>query len=132
MKTSSRSLLAACLFAGLGGTALAAPGLTITDVNMRAGRGADTPIVTTVPGGSTINVFDCRGAWCAVSWGRFHGFMNQTYIDDDRAPARVYGYAPPPPVAYGPPVVYGPGPYSPYYYGPRYYGWGWGYRYRRW
>jgi uncharacterized protein YraI len=120
MKTVIRSFLSVFLVACFGAPAFAAPGLTISDLHMRAGRSVNTPVITTVPGGNTVEVYDCRGAWCAASWGRFHGYMNRKYLDVSRGPAPVYSYAPPPPVVYGPPAVYRPGPF---YYGPRYYGW---------
>ena len=52
--------------------------------------------------------------------------------DDDFVPAGPYppGYVVGPRV-YGPPVVYGPGPYWGGYWGPRW-GYGYGWRGRRW
>lgn len=132
MKIPVRSFLSLCLI-GFSSAAFAAPGLTISDVHMRAGRGVNSPVVTTVPGGSNVEVFDCQGAWCAASWGRYHGFISQAYLDVSRRPAPVYGYAPPPPVVYGPPIIYGPGPYyGPYGYGYGYGYYGWRHRYRHW
>jgi uncharacterized protein YraI len=90
---------------------------------MRAGPGTNSPVVITVPGGSTIDALerDASG-WCSVRYGRFDGFMNQAYLGMGGGPD--YG-PPPPPVVYAspPPVVVYPGDYG----GPR---WGWGWR--RW
>jgi len=101
------------------GAALAAPAVTLTDVNLRAGPGTDSPVVITVPAGSMVDVLGCdAGGWCSVRYGNFAGYMSQAYLGN----AGPYG--PPPPVAYAPPpVVVYPG----YYWGPRR-GWGW----RRW
>ena len=111
------------------------------NVNLRSGPVTDAEIITAIPGGSTVQVGDCNGEWCAVSWNGRDGFAIARNLDTsgrrtvrryrpqpyyEGGPPVVYG----PPVYYPPPVVYAPG----YYYGPRYYygrrwGGGWG---RRW
>ncbi len=109
------------------GTALATPAITLTDLNMRAGPGTFAPVVITVPGGSPIDVQGCddRG-WCAVRYGRFAGYMSQTYLGP-------YGAPPSPPVVYAPPPP--PVAYHPYYYWQPHWGYGYGrrgYGWRRW
>ena len=121
MQLIQRMGISAATFILSGAAAFAAPALTLSDLNMRAGPGTDSPVVITVPGGSNVDVLGCdAGGWCSVRFGRFAGFMNQAYLGMGGGP----GYGPPPPVLYAPPpVVVYPG----YYWGPR---WGWGYR--RW
>ncbi|MGP0093852.1 MAG: SH3 domain-containing protein [Xanthobacteraceae bacterium] len=123
--------------------------LAIANVNLRSGPGTDSPLITTIPGGSNVVVNGCSGEWCSVMWNGHSGYAIARNLDTGGPrEARQYrpqpGYAaepdhePGPPVVYGapgyyppPPVVYGPGYYGPGYYGPGYYGpgWGWG---RRW
>lgn len=133
MTVPFRRFLLSCLFTGLGSAAFAAPGLTTADVHMRSGPGVSSSVVTVVPGGSNVQVFDCGGGWCEASWRRYRGYISDNYLDVGRGgPVPAYGYAPPPPpVAFGPPVVYGPGPYFGPHYGYRY-GWGWRHRYWGW
>lgn len=152
-----KSLLCAGAFALLlAGSAAAAPGTALTTVNLRAEANTTSEILGKIPGGSRIDVAECNGGWCAVSWAGKSGFAIQTALDTTgrarprvvrRAPPRAYdpdddeyvpmppGYGPPPPRGYvagppgyvaGPPVVYGPGP-GPYLYGPGpYWGGYWG------
>jgi len=124
MQLFDRALMAFGLVSVSSGLALAAPALTVTDLNLRAGPGTDTPVVITIPGGSTVDVSDCGpDGWCSVRYGRFAGFMNQAYLSTGGGP----GYAPPPP-----PIVYAPtSPYPEYYWPPRW-SWAWGGGWRRW
>jgi uncharacterized protein YgiM (DUF1202 family) len=115
--------------------------LVTADVNLRSGPGTNTPIVATIPGGSTVRITSCNGEWCAVSWNGRNGFAIARNLDTGgprqarRSPVQP-GYAEGPDDGYGPPVVYeGPGyypppavVYGPGYYGPGYYGPGWGRR----
>lgn len=146
--------LAACTAVAIvlsAGCASAEPALATANVNIRQGPGTTYQIITTIPGGSTVDVSGCQGQWCQVTWQGQHGYAVATALDTgggspaspppgavpgDDVPVPAYGPAPPPPavVVVPPPVYYG-GPY----YGP---GWGWrgGYRhyyyghhgYRRW
>ena len=121
--------------------------LVTANVNLRSAPGTDSEIITTIPGGSTVQITNCSSEWCAVTWNGHSGYaiarnldtgrprQARQYrtqpryaedLDDDPGPPVVYEepeYYPPPP----PPIVYGPRFYGPgYYYGP---GWGWR---RRW
>ncbi len=132
-------------------SAAADPAYVASTVNLRAGAGTSNEIVAKIPGGSLVEATNCS-EWCEVEWQGKNGFAIATALDRSgrppaartaarRAPPR--GVAPPPGayveddeddyVPVGPPVVYAPGPY--YYggpfYGPRW-GWGYGYRGRRW
>ena len=112
---------AALLIAG--GAAVAAPGLATTDVNVRQGPGTNFPVVTTIRGGSNVDVRSCDSGWCAVRFGPYAGFVNASYLDVGfpRRPRYYYGPRPSP-------FLYGPPP--PRYWGPRPY-WGYGYGWRR-
>ncbi len=49
------------------GIARAAPALTLSDLNLRAGTGNGQPVIITVPGGSAVDMLGCdAGGWC---WG---------------------------------------------------------------
>ena len=140
MKIIDRAIFTATILALASGSALAAPALTLSNVNMRAGPSMDQAIVATIPGGSNVEVGTCSEGWCGVRWGRHAGYVNQSYLDlggpspAPRAsappPPQPGPYGPPPPVAYGPPVYGPPPPY--YYYGPGWGWYGWGWRYRGW
>ena len=71
MRSIHRILTAAAAFAVSSGVASAAPALMLSDLNMRAGPGIDSPVVITVPGGSTVDVLGCDASgWCSVRFGR--------------------------------------------------------------
>jgi hypothetical protein len=54
--------------------AFTAPALVLSDLNMRAGPGTNSPVVITVPGGSTVDVLGCDASgWCSVRYGCFGG-----------------------------------------------------------
>lgn len=135
----------------LAGSAAARSGIAVSTVNLRAEANTTSEILGKIPGGSRLDVGECRDGWCAVTWAGKSGFAIQTALDasgrapraarrapppgydpdDDYEPVAPYGPRPPgyavgPPV-YGPPVIYGPGPYWGGYWGPR-----WGYGWRRW
>lgn len=115
--------------------------LVTADVNLRSGPGTNAPIITTIPGGSTVRITSCNGEWCTVIWNGRSGFAIARNLDTGgprqgrRYPGQP-GYAEGPDDGYGPPVVYeAPGyypppavVYGPGYYGPGYYGPGWGRR----
>jgi hypothetical protein len=152
MKRLALSCGALLLFAG---AAAARPGTAATTVNLRAESSTTSAILAKIPAGSRIDVGDCIGEWCAVTFQGRSGFAIATALDTTR---RVVRRPPPmrgpvrqgPPPAYdpydddddvvvaprpyvvGPPaVVVAPGPYYGYGYG---YGpyWGGGFGYRRW
>jgi hypothetical protein len=153
MKFAQIASSAAALIALSVSCAHAAPALATSNLNMRQGPGTNYPIVTTIPGGSTVEVGGCEGEWCAVAWQGRRGYAVGTSLDQGQGPLSgppvggaaggpppgVAGAPPPPPGApppgyAGPPPYYPPPPgyygYGPYYgpYGP-YYGPYWR---RRW
>jgi uncharacterized protein YraI len=115
--------------------ALAKPIATTAETNLRKSPGTDSPVLTIIPKGATVEVGKCSKGWCEASFESRDGFVIARNVG--RAPTRRAGSAqvydeemvdtvgPP---AYAPPIYYGfHGPYWGYgsYYG--YYG-GWGYR----
>ena len=39
------------------------------------------PVVTTIRGGSNVDVQSCNTGWCAVRFGPYAGFVKATYLD---------------------------------------------------
>jgi hypothetical protein len=127
--------------------ATAKPVVTTGDTNLRKAPGTESPVLTLIPKGTTVEVGKCTNGWCQASFDGQDGFLigqNVGMASARRPPPRGplavadeqvvdEGYGPPgPPVMYGPRPYYGPGPYGygpppGYYgYGPYYRGWGWG------
>jgi len=128
--------------------AAAAPALAVHDVNVRQGPGTNYPIVTTIPGGSNVEVLNCYGEWCSVTWNGQSGYAIARNLDQGGAPPGRGGPPPPqgappppdgpegapppgasaqapyPPSAPPPPGYYPPPGYAPppgyYYYPPGY------------
>src|ERR1700674_119951 len=48
--------------------------LVIANVNLRSGPGTDAPLITTILGGTTVQVTGCSGEWCAVMWNGRSGY----------------------------------------------------------
>jgi uncharacterized protein YraI len=81
MRRSLRVATAAVFFALSTGTALAAPGVTEGDLNMRRGPGTGYEVITAIPAGAQVEVFDCASNWCEVSWNGYEGFSSRSYLD---------------------------------------------------
>jgi hypothetical protein len=126
-------------------SATAKPVVTTGDTNLRKSPGTESPVLTLLPKGTTVEVGKCTNGWCQASFDGQDGYLIGQNVGmasarrPPRGPLAVAdeqvvdeGYGPPgPPVVYGPRVYYGPGPYGygppGYYgYGPYYRGWGWG------
>lgn len=132
--SAALSALAVMLFVQ---SATAAPGVVGTNVNLRNGPGTSYTVITTIPGGSGVDVGGCNAGWCQVSFQGQNGYIIATSLGGGGGPVPVAPGAPPPGYV-PPPVVVAPPPpyyygYGPYYwgYGP-YYGWRGGYWHRRW
>jgi uncharacterized protein YraI len=119
-----------CAFAGLSAALLAlsvdiasaGPARVHSNTNLRQGPGTNYVVITTVPGGSVVEVSQCAAEWCTAHWHGRVGYMIATNLDLRPAPVAS------PVVVYRDPLIYGP----PYFYGPRIYI-GPRYRYfRRW
>ncbi len=117
--------------------ATAKPIATTAETNLRKSPGTDSPVLTIIPKGTSVEVGKCTNGWCEASLDGQNGYAIARNLG--MAPARRARFVP---QVYdedvevvGPPVYYGYRPYygfRPYYgYGPYggYYG-GWGYR--RW
>ena len=106
----------------------------MTNVNLRQGPGTNYTVITTIPAGAPVEVSNCQGQWCQVSFQGQNGYVIATGIGQGGAgpppggpppggpPPPPPGYYPPPP-GYYPPPYYGPYPYYGYghYYRRRYY-----------
>ncbi|OIQ71192.1 bacterial SH3 domain protein [mine drainage metagenome] len=112
--------------------AMAKPIAATAETNLRKSAGTDSPVLTIIPKGTTVEVGKCSNGWCEASLDGQNGYAIARNLG--LAPARRARFVPQvydeeveevgPPV-YGPPVYYG---YRPYYgYGP-YYGFGRGWR----
>jgi uncharacterized protein YraI len=121
--------------------ATAKPVVTTGDTNLRKAPGTESPVLTLIPKGTTVEVGKCTNGWCQASFDGQDGYMigqnvgmaaarrpplrrpmpgSEDVVDEDYGPPVVYG---PPRAYYGPPAYY---PYGPYYRGWGYgYGWGW-------
>ncbi len=92
--------------------AAAAPALAVHDVNMRQGPGTEFPVVTTIPGGSNVEVNNCYGQWCSVTWNGKSGYAVARNLD--RGEGAPPGAAGPPPAGAGaPPPPQGTAPPPP-------------------
>jgi hypothetical protein len=71
----ARSVFAAVALTALSAAAaMADPGVSIKNANLRQGPGGRYPIVVNIPVGSPVEVGGCRGSWCAVSWQGYNGY----------------------------------------------------------
>jgi uncharacterized protein YraI len=74
MRLIHRVVILAVAFVASGAAAFAAPALVLSDLNLRAGPGTNSSVVTTGPCGRTVDVFGCDASgWCSVRFGRFEG-----------------------------------------------------------
>lgn len=118
--------------------AVAKPIATVGETNLRKSPGTDSPVLTIIPKGATVEVGKCSKGWCEVSFESRDGFViarNVGLAPRRAGPAQVYDEqvvdavgAP----AYAPPIYYGfhgpyygYGPYHGYYGGCGYSGWRW-------
>lgn len=109
--------LAAGLLLASAGAAMASPAVVTNDLNLRSGPGTRYAVVATMPAGATVNVMNCGGAWCRVSWGDAVGFASRSYLGNG-GPGPAYVVVPPP-VVYAPPPVFA-------------FGFGWGGGWHHW
>ena len=125
------SFAAALMLTAAAAPAAAKPAYVPSTVNLRSGPGTDNAILGKIPSGSLIEVGECTGGWCAVTWQDKTGYAIQTAIDfsgrvSPRRVVRQRYYVEEPPIYYEvppPPFYYGPY-YRRHYFGP------WGPRYR--
>jgi Bacterial SH3 domain len=101
-------------------SAAAAPALAVNNVNLRQGPGTTYTVIMTIPGGSNVDVGDCNGQWCQVTFEGQNGYAIATSLDQGGgAPPPGAGAAGPPPAGYAgpPPAGYAAAP-PPGYAGP--------------
>ena len=128
-----RIAAAAAIFTLLSAAAATAkPIATTGDTNLRQSPGTDSPVVTLIPKGTTVEVGTCSNGWCKASFDGKDGYVIAQNVGmAPRRPPRGPDVAEEEVDEVGPSVVYRPAPYyygyGPYPYG-YYGGWGWGYR----
>ena len=91
--------------------ALATPALTNAPTTMREAPSAHSRVVQSIPANAQIDIEGCGRYWCNASWRNIDGFVPANVVSAGGPP--VYNAAPPP-VVFGPPVVFAP------------FGWGYG------
>ena len=69
-------------------TALAAPGVTTTNVHFRSGPGENYSSIRTLPAGTALEIGDCEesGSWCAVKVAGRSGFVSGRYLEEKSGP----------------------------------------------
>ncbi len=65
------------------GAASAATAYVVTDLNMRAGPSTGYPVVATLGGGATIEVYGCLSdySWCDCAIGHSRGWVSGRYLE---------------------------------------------------
>ena len=68
--------------------AIAAPGVTTTNVNFRDGPGTNYSVIKTLPAGTAIDIGNCddAGSWCAVTVEGANGFLSGQYLKETEDP----------------------------------------------
>jgi len=102
MNLAQMATCAVALMALSTSCAQAAPALATNNVNMRQGPGTNYPVITTIPGGSTVEVSGCQGEWCSVSWHGQSGYAIATRLDQGGGAPPPSGAQVPPPGSAGP------------------------------
>jgi hypothetical protein len=133
MRVATAAAWAAIFILGSTVCVAAKPIVTIGDTNLRKAPGTDSPVLTLLTKGTSIEVGKCSNGWCEASFDGQNGYVIARNVGMAAAPRPPRG-----PAIAGqiveeddPPVYYGPRPYAgPLYdgYGP-YYGYyrGWGF-----
>lgn len=69
-------------------TALAAPGVTTTNVHFRSGPGENYSSIRTLSAGTALEIGDCdeSGSWCAVKVAGRSGFVSGRYLEEKSGP----------------------------------------------
>src|ERR1700728_5346912 len=104
--------------------ATAKPVVTTGDTNLRKAPGTESPVLTLIPKGTTVEVGKCTNGWCEASVDGKDGFVIGRNVGMGPRPAPRGG--PGAEVVEEEEVVEGP-VYArpPGYYRPWGYGWGW-------
>jgi Bacterial SH3 domain len=87
--------------------------IVLAKVNLRSGPGTESEILASIPTGSTIDVGQCEGEWCAVTWNGRSGYAIARNLDLGGS-HQASSYPPPAqPGGYPEGHDYPPGAYSP-------------------
>jgi uncharacterized protein YgiM (DUF1202 family) len=71
-----RIAASAVIFAALSaGCAMATPIATIGDTNLRKSPGMESPVLTLIPRGTTVEVGKCTKGWCRTSFDGRDGYI---------------------------------------------------------
>lgn len=75
--------LSALLLSSIALPALAQDASVTVDLNMRAGPGSQYPVITTIPGGRSVDIYGCESGlnWCDVSWRGNRGWVYSDYLN---------------------------------------------------
>ena len=75
--------LSALLLSSIALPALAQDARVTTDLNMRAGPGTRFPVITTIPGGRSVDIHGCESGlnWCDISWRGNRGWVYSDYLN---------------------------------------------------
>ena len=57
------------------------PAIVLASVNLRSGLGTDSEILASIPAGSAVDVGQCEGEWCAVTWNGQNGYAIARNLD---------------------------------------------------
>jgi uncharacterized protein YraI len=142
MRTKLLALAAgAALIAGTGAASAA---MVTGDLHLRAGPGTNYPVIDTMPAGSHVNVRNCTGGWCRLSYRGESGWASDNFLSGRSRTTTVYRsrriYREPYAETYvAPGYAYGPDyyDYGPYAYEPGFsigfgFGGGWGGGHHHW
>lgn len=108
----------------LAGTGMASAATVENDLNLRAGPGTNYPVIGTMPAGAHVNVRNCNGSWCRVSFRGETGWASASYLGGGGGRSttvyRTRTYAEPSYAYVEPGYAYAPGyyDYGPYAYSP--------------
>ena len=119
MRTTLFALAAgAALIAGTG----VASAATVTgDLNLRAGPGTGYAVIDTMPAGAHVNIRNCTGGWCRLSWNGETGWASDNFLaGGSRTYTTTRTYVRPSYTVVEPAYTYAPGyyDYAPYAYAP--------------
>ena len=94
-------------FVATGDAAAQESAVVVTDLNVRTGPGTGYPRISTIPGGSSVEILGCTpDNWCDVVWFQLRGWVSGDYLDWYGRP--TYSAAPPPAIVIQPYPVYRP------------------------
>ena len=106
MGALTRLLAAFVVLAMSAGIVCAAIGKTTTDVALRRAPSAQAQLILNLSQGTLVNIDGCSRGWCGVTWKRYVGYVRESALQFQSAPASV-----PPALLVFPPYPYKAGHY---------------------